>query len=260
MSELSTLGNILLFTFLGSIGALLGGVILLSKEKASRKLSHFLASFAAGTLLGAAFFDLLPEAAHQAEETGIDVFLWTFIGIAIFFLIERFIHTFHHHENYDGHDVRHESRTTIPLIIISDTLHNFLDGVVIAATFLVNIPLGVITTFAVIAHEIPQEIGDMGLLVHKGMKRGRVIFVNIVSACAAFAGAVLTYIVGVKLVEQLSIFLALTAGFFIYIALSDLIPEIHHEKRKGYALLETALLLLGVLLIYLSVSFLEHGR
>src|SRR3989344_6084848 len=219
MSELSTLGNILLFTFLGSIGALLGGVILLSKEKASRKLSHFLASFAAGTLLGAAFFDLLPEAAHQAEKTEVDVFLWTFVGIATFFLV----------------------------------------GVVIAATFLVNIPLGVITTFAVVAHEIPQEIGDMGLLLHKGMKRGKVIFVNIVSACAAFAGAVLTYIVGVKLVEQLSIFLALTAGFFIYIALSDLIPEIHHEKRKGYALIETGLLLLGVLLIYLSVSFLEHG-
>lgn len=258
---MSTLGYILLFTFIGSIGALIGGLILISKEKFALKISHFLASFAAGTLLGTAFLDLLPEAAHHAEEAEhgeVNIFLWTLIGIVLFFFIERFIHWFHHHE--EQHDHEKESKATIPLIIIGDTVHNFLDGVVIAATFLVSIPLGIITTFAVAAHEIPQEIGDFGLLLHKGMKRKKIIYVNILSAAAAFAGALLTYFLGDTIEGSLPIFLAITAGFFIYIAASDLIPEIHYEKRKGFAIIESLLLVLGIIVIMVSVSFLEHGH
>ena len=97
---MSTLGYILLFTFLGSIAALVGGFILLSYEKLAVKISHFIASFAAGTLLGAAFFDLLPESLNESGESGVDIFLWTLLGIIFFFLIERFIHWFHHHEEY----------------------------------------------------------------------------------------------------------------------------------------------------------------
>jgi zinc and cadmium transporter len=255
---MSTLEYILLFTFIGSIGSLIGGIILLSKEKLALKISHFLASFAAGTLLGTAFFDLLPEAAHEAEETGIDVFLWTLLGIVIFFFIERFIHWFHHHEDFHSHS--DEKKSTLPLIIISDTVHNFIDGIVIAATFMISIPLGIATTFAVVAHEIPQEIGDFGLMLHKGLSKGRIIAVNILSAAAAFAGALLTYGMGEVLQAYIPIFLALTAGFFIYIASSDLIPEIHHEKRKGFAIIETILLLLGILLIWFAVGFFEHGH
>src|SRR3990167_898104 len=97
---MSTLGYILLFTFIGSIGALIGGFILLSREKFAIKISHLLASFAAGVLLGTAFFDLLPEAFHEGRRQGVDVFFWTLVGIVIFFLVERFIHWFHHHEGY----------------------------------------------------------------------------------------------------------------------------------------------------------------
>ncbi len=254
---MSTIANILLFTFIGSIGALLGGLVLLSYEKFALKISHFLASFAAGVLLGAAFFDLLPEAAHEAEELGINIFFWTLVGIILFFLIERFIHWFHHHEEY--HEHKKESKSTLPLIIIGDTVHNFIDGVVIAATFMVNAPLGVVTALAVFAHEIPQEIGDFGLMLHKGLDKKKIILVNILSAASAFAGAILTYILGDIIEGYIPVLLALTAGFFIYIALSDLIPEIHYEKRKGFALLETVLLLLGVFIIWLSVSFLHHG-
>src|SRR3989338_1471328 len=129
---MSTLIYILLATFLGSIVSLVGGIILLSKENFMLKISHFLASFAAGVLLGAAFFDLLPEAAHEGEKLGINIFLWALLGIIIFFLLERFIHWYHHHEEH--HQEHEESKTTIPLIVFGDTMHNFIDGVVIAAT------------------------------------------------------------------------------------------------------------------------------
>lgn len=256
MQELSTLGYILLFTFLGSIVALIGGIVLLSYEKFALKISHFLASFAAGVLLGAAFLDLLPEAVHGGEESGIDVFLWTLLGIVLFFLLERTIHWFHHHEEF--HKDKKESKSTLPLIIIGDTMHNFIDGAVIAATFMVSVPLGIVTALAVFAHEVPQEIGDFGLMLHKGLARKKIILVNIISASVALAGALITYLLGNILEDYIPVLLALTAGFFIYIAASDLIPEIHYEKRKGFAVIESLLLIFGVMVIWLSVSFLPH--
>lgn len=254
---MSTLAYILLFTFIGSIGALIGGFVLLSHEKFALKISHFLASFAAGILLGTAFFDLLPEALHEGEETGTDVLFWALFGIVLFFLIERFIHWFHHHEEYHEHEK--ESKSTLPLIIIGDTVHNFIDGVVMAATFMVSVPLGIVTALAVFAHEVPQEVGDFGLLLHKGLSRRRILFVNIMSAAVAFVGAILTYLLGDFLSSYIPVFLALTAGFFIYIASSDLIPEIHYEKRRGFALIESILLIVGIVVIWFSVNLLEHG-
>jgi len=255
---MSTLGYILLFTFIGSLGALIGGLILLSYEKFALKISHFLASFAAGILLGTAFFDLLPEAVHEGEEAGIDIFPWALFGIVLFFLVERFIHWFHHHEEF--HKDEKESKSTLPLIIFGDTMHNFIDGVVIAATFMVNVPLGIATAISVFAHEIPQEIGDFGLMLHKGLKPTKIILVNALSAAVAFIGAIMTYLLGNVLEPYIPAFLAVTAGFFIYIASSDLIPDIHHEKRKGFAFIESALLVIGVVAMAISVSLLEHGR
>ncbi len=252
---MSTLGYILLFAFIGSLGALIGGIILLSYEKFALKISHFLASFAAGILLGAAFLDLLPEALHEGEKNGIDVFFWTLLGIVVFFLLERLIHWFHHHEEH--HEHHKESKTTLPLIIIGDTMHNFIDGIVIAATFMISIPLGIVTAIAVFAHEVPQEIGDFGLMLHKGLKRKKIILVNIVSAAFAFLGAGIAYMTGDVLESYIPIFLAITAGLFIYIAASDLIPEIHYEKRKKAAFFESLLLLLGIILVWISVNSLE---
>jgi len=258
---MSTLAYILLFTFFGSIAALIGGIVLLCYEKLALKISHLFASFAAGILLGSAFFDLLPEAVHESEKLNINVHLWALIGIILFFLIERFIHWFHHHEHQHEKQFSHERETksTVSLIVIGDTVHNFIDGVVIAATFLVSIPLGVATTLAVAAHEIPQEIGDFGLLLHRGLSKQKIIVVNIVSAGVAFTGAIITYLLGDILEGYMPILLALTAGFFIYIATSDLIPEIHHEKRRGFAIIQSLLLLVGIATIWLSVSLLEHG-
>lgn len=257
MPDMPVISYILFFTFLGSIGALIGGLLLLSNKTIALKLSHFLASFAAGTLIGAAFFDLLPEALHEAQNSNINVFFWVVTGIVIFFLLERLIHSFHHHEKH--HEQKQETKITIPLIIIGDTVHNFIDGVVIAATFLVSIPLGMLTTLVVFAHEIPQEIGDFGLLLHKGLSRKKVVLVNVFSASAAIVGALITYLLGGAIESYIPIFLGLTAGFFIYIATSDLIPEIHFEKRRDFALIHTIMLILGILLMWFSVGLIEHG-
>lgn len=249
---------IIFYTLLGSVFSLVGGILLLVNRINTIKISHLLSSFAAGTLLGTAFFDLLPEALEESGE--MNIFLWALIGILSFFILERLIHWFHHHEGFEAHEKTHKhtvGKPTVPLIIFGDSVHNFIDGVTIAATFMASIPLGIVTTLAVAAHEIPQEIGDFGILLKKGMKKKTVLLVNIISAITSVVGAVLTFFLGSRIENFLPIFLSLTAGFFIYIAASDLIPEIHEENRKGFALIETILLLLGVGTIYVLVELLH---
>lgn len=249
---MSTFAYIILFSFIGSVVSLCGGAVLLYREKIVLKSSHLIASFAAGTLLGTAFLDLLPESLEDKGD--VNVFFWTLFGILMFFLMERFVYWFHHHHQHE----EQKKKPTIPLIMLGDTIHNFIDGVAIAATFLVSVPLGVVTSLAVAAHEIPQEIGDFGLMYHKGLKRKKIILFNFFSALAAMAGAIATYFAGDLIQGLLPVFLSITAGFFIYIAASDLIPEIHEENRKGFAFYESMLLILGVIVIWVSITLLEH--
>ncbi|MDO8269357.1 MAG: ZIP family metal transporter [Candidatus Levybacteria bacterium] len=249
---------ILFFNLLGSLVSLSGGILLLVRKNLAYRFSHFLASFAAGTLLGTVFFDLLPEAVHEAEDVGHGlevVFVYTLGGILFFFLLERFLHWFHHH-GYEEHLIK--GKPIIPLLIIGDTIHNFIDGIAITATFLVSIPAGIVTTLAVGAHEIPQEIGDFGIMLKHNLSWKKILSVNVLSAGASFVGVFLAYYYGVK-VEGLSvIFISIAAGFFLYIALSDLIPEIHHENRKGLAFWETICLFLGVVSIYFALFFIRE--
>lgn len=245
---------IIVFTLIGSVISLAGGILLLLRPKFTENISHLLASFAAGALLATAFFDLLPEAVEESAHLGVEVgqlFIWTLVGILFFFLFERTVHWFHHHQH--EHE-KENAEPIIALIVVGDTIHNFIDGIVIAATFLVSIPLGIITALAVGAHEIPQEIGDFGVLLKKGMKPKKVIMVNIVSALTALLGAVLTFFIGERIEGLALIFLPITAGFFIYIALSDLVPEIHHENRKGFAVKESLMLILGVVVVYFVIN------
>lgn len=248
---MSTFVYIIIFSFVGSVVSLVGGIFLLIKQRIALKFSHLIASFAAGALLATAFFDLLPEASAGAQ--GADVFLWTLVGILLFFLLERFVHWFHHHHEHG--DVK--TKPTVSLIMVGDTVHNFIDGVAMGATFLVSIPLGIITSLAVAAHEIPQEIGDFGLMLHRGVPRKKIVLFNIFSALAAMVGALLIYFAGDMVEKFLPVFLSITAGFFIYIAASDLIPEIHEENRRGFAFWETLLLLIGVVVIWGMVTLLE---
>lgn len=255
---MSVISYIIVFTLIGSLFSLIGGVLLLLKQNFTLRISHLLSAFAAGTLLSSALFDLLPEAQHHAESMELahrDIFIWMLIGILAFFLLERFIHWFHHSHVHD-----HEEKHTVPLIVVGDSLHNIVDGVVIAITFMTSIPLGIITTLAVAAHEIPQEIGDFAVLLKKGLSNKKVLVINIVSALLSLASALITFFVGERITNLIPYALSLTAGFFIYIALSDLIPSIHHENRRGFAFYESLMLFLGVLLIAGLVTFLHPGH
>lgn len=249
--QMGILAYIIIFTLIGSVVSLIGGVLLLIKEKFAIKISHFLTSFAAGTLLGTAFFDLLPEAQVAGAGNKVNIFLWVLLGILIFFLLERFIHHHDHGKNPE------DKKSVVPLIVIGDSLHNFIDGVAMAATFLVSIPLGVVTSLAVATHEIPQEIGDFGLMLNKGVPRKRVLLINFYSALAALAGAILTYLAKDIIQGLLPAILALTSGFFIYIAAANLIPEIHSRENQKIAFWETIMLLLGVIVVYFAISTLE---
>ncbi|MGK2856663.1 MAG: ZIP family metal transporter [Thermoanaerobaculia bacterium] len=251
---MTTLGYILVFSLVGSMISMAGGFVVLSRSGLAEKVSHLAAPFAAGALLGTAFLDLLPEA---AESGGPAIVGWAIVGMLVFFFLERFVHEFHHQHTH-AHDEDHGNKATVPMVIIGDILHNSIDGVVIAGTFLVSVPLGVATTIAVSMHEIPQEIGDFGLLLHRGVDRRRVIIYNVLSAMATVVAALITYAIGVRVLEVLPAFLAVTAGFFIYIAASDLIPELHRHRRLGTAgRLDPFILLGGIALIWITVLVLE---
>lgn len=245
-----------LFNFLGSFVSLVGGLFLLWRKNWTEKITPLLIAFAAGAMLAVSFFDLLPEAFETMEELGISsssIFNSALVGIVAFFIIERFILWSHHHHSND----EMEARPTIPLLIMGDTVHNFLDGVTIAATFLVSVPLGIVTSLAVGAHEIPQEIGDFATMLHLGIGRKKVIIINIVSALVSFIGVIFGFYVLSAGSYIIPILLGFAAGNFIYIAASDLIPEIHGAYKKEKAITQTSFFLLGIVLVYFAINLLE---
>ena len=215
---------ILTFTFIGSIASLVGSFFLLTRRRLTESFSGQIINFAAGVLLATAFLDLLPEAAKEAR--GGNIFTPVLLGIVIFFFAERFIQWFHGHH-------QHGQMTNTWLILAGDGVHNFIDGVIITASFLTSIPLGIVTSLAVGAHEIPQEIADMSVLLANGLSKKRALLYNFLSALTAFAGAILAFFFAATIRENLYIFLSLTAGFFIYISASDLIPSLHEKYLKN---------------------------
>lgn len=235
------LGNIIIASSIGSILALVGGIVLLWKEAWMRRVSLFLVSFAAGTLLGAAFFDLLPEALEEVE--GKDgIFVAIVLGLLAIFLFEKMLR-WHH-----CHDEKCDERTLSSSILFGDAIHNFLDGVAIAAAFLVSVPAGITTTIAVFFHEVPQEIGDFGILLHAGYSKGKVFVLNILTAMTTFAGAIGGYFFLSYIEHWIGYILAFTAGVFIYIAASDLLPEVRHKEERR-AVGHTITVIVGVILI-----------
>ncbi len=242
-------GHIIIFSLLGGVISLLAGVFLLSKRSWADKLARYATPFAAGALLAAVFLDLLNEGIEQARPY--TVLLATLIGMIIFFFAERFLHWFHHHH---GDETKHSDANT-SLIIIGDTLHNALDGVAIAASFLVSVPTGIITTIAVAAHEIPQEVGDFGLLLNKGLSRKKVLAVNILSALATLAMALITFWLGSDAKLPIGALLGLSAGFLLYIAASDIIPTIHDEVPKNKLFdIRPLLLVAGAIVVGITIN------
>jgi zinc and cadmium transporter len=244
--------------FLSSIGgvfSLIGGVIMLSRKKLADNLAQYATPFAAGALLGAVFLDLLKDGLEEASAN--TVLMGALIGFLLFFFAERFLHWFHHHHMHEHPEDK--DITTKPLVIIGDTIHNAMDGVAIAAAFIANPAAGIVTTIAVAAHEIPQEIGDFGLLLSKGMSRKKVLIVNIVSALAATAAAVITLALGNADMLPVGFMLGLSSGFLLYIAASDIIPDIH-EQAPTHKLFEwrAMLLLAGVIVVGASIYIAHH--
>lgn len=240
--------TILFFTFLASIASLFLVALMLLQEKKVKRISFHLVSFGAGALLAAGFTDTLPEAVGLSKET----FLYVTAFIALFFFIERVFLHFHHHEHEEGKNLR----LPIPFLLFGDALHNFIDGISIATTFIISFPLGFVTTTAVFIHEIPHELGDFGILLHSGYSRNKVLGFNVLTGLAAFAGAIVGFYFGAKIAGSLPIFLSLTSANFIYLSLTDLLPEIH-EQSRGKGLLHTMPFFLGVTIILLLTHFLK---
>jgi len=234
------LGWIMLFSVLGSVGAIAGAALLLFFQEGTRKiLLPCLLSYAIGTLLGAAFLGMIPNALEQ--NTALAISGTVLAGIVIFFVLEKIIIWRHCHEaECEVHGAAG------PLILIGDAFHNFVDGFVIAAAFLTSVPLGVAASLAVIAHEIPQEVGDFAILLENGYSKTRALALNMLSSLATLPGAVIAYFFLGATREAVPFILALSAASFIYIAVADLVPSLHRQTGLKPAIKQIVLVLAGI--------------
>jgi len=241
-----------------SLISFIGVITLVFKRKLLEKLVMVLVSFAAGALLGGAFLHLLPEAA----EAGGPIFLMVLLGIILFFIIEIYLYWYHCHA---GHIHKHKHRNHKCIIkpmgylnIIGDGVHNFIDGMIIATAFIVNIELGIITAIAVIFHEIPQELGDFGVLIHSGFSRTKALLFNFLSALTAVLGVIITYAFASS-IQGLTVYLIpFAAGGFIYIAMTDLMAELKEEGNLKKTTLQLFIFLLGIAVMWLIKLAFHH--
>jgi zinc and cadmium transporter len=235
---------IILFSVLGSVGAVLGAaLVLIIPENVRKILVVNLISYATGTLLGAVFLGLVPKALAAASS---DLLAWLLFGLLFFFVLEKLVLWRHCH--VPGCDVH---ASTGPLLLIGDAFHNFTDGVIIAGAFLLSMPLGVATGLAVISHEIPQELGDFAILLDSGYSRQQALFYNTVSALSTLPGALLAYYFLAPMLQVVPYILLMGAASFLYIALVDLTPYLHRRFGLADSLLQLALILAGIATIWL---------
>lgn len=227
-----------------SLISLAGIITLLLKDKLLDKALILLIGFSAGALIGGAFLHLLPEALESGGSQA--VFLYVILGFIFFFILEKYLHWRHCHEGVcDAHAFTY-------LNLIGDGIHNFTDGLVIGASFNVNIDFGIITALVVILHEIPQEIGDFGVLVYGGFSRSKALFCNFMVALTCVAGTVLGYFASLSTQTFSSFLLPFTAGGFIYIAACDLVPELHKEESLRKSVPSMLTFLCGIAFILLA--------
>lgn len=249
------ISQLLFYSLIGGFFSLAGSWLLLWRADFAKRFILPLLSFGAGAFLGAAFLDILPEAIEMVSEPH-PVFIAVVIGFVFFFALERVLMRYFHVHSAHEHADHTES---LPFLLIAgDCLHNFLDGVVIGLAYLVNPNLGLVTTLAIAAHEIPQEIGDATVLLNQGWPKRRIILVNIGQSLLTVPGALIGYAVGMAISPYLPYLLALAGGMFIYIAASDIIPEIHHRASHRHAFSVLFYLVIGVALVGV-LSSLAHA-
>lgn len=240
---------------LGSAVSLLGGALLFTTKKRRQQAIMLAMPFGAGALLAAAFFDLLPEAFEMGSAR--ELLLWMLCGFLVFFLVERVAGWFHRHHEHEDITGRHESQRR--LIVFGDFAHNAIDGAAIGAAFVANPVLGIITTIAVSAHEIPKELGTFALLLSRGWRDKTALLANILTAVATIVVAVIVYLLGSSEQLPIAILLAVTAGFFVYIAASDIIPDIHEQPRRP-GMIQAGMLILGVVLVGSLITLLHSAE
>jgi zinc and cadmium transporter len=231
---------IIFFSVLGSIGAIAGAGLMLTLPAMLRgHLLPYLISYATGTLLGAAFLGMIPAALEEAPAR--EILASVLAGMVLFFILEKLVIWRHCHDS----DCKVHGQAA-PLVLVGDAFHNFVDGVVIAAAFLISIPLGVATAIAVIAHEVPQEIGDFAILLESGYSRSKALVLNTLSAATTLPGAMLTYFWLENTRALVPYILALSAASFIYIGTADLVPNLHRRVLLKDAVHQIVLMLLGI--------------
>lgn len=258
---------IVLFTLLGgALSALAASVFLVAPESLRNRVLPHLVSFATGALLGAALLGLLPHAIEQVGISGThNVGLTLLAGLLIFFVLEKMVLWRHcHQEVCEGHAPhahahghatdQQRDAASASLILIGDSFHNVLDGVLIAAAFMTDVHLGVVTALAVIAHEIPQEVGDLAILLHGGMSRMRALTLNLLTSLTSVVGGVAAYFALGPVKQILPYAISLAAASFLYIAVADLIPGLHRRVDAGSGVRQFVFIVLGVAVIYVSHS------
>ncbi|UCE96828.1 MAG: ZIP family metal transporter [Candidatus Bathyarchaeota archaeon] len=242
-------------TFLISLLSFIGALVLFLREKIMNKILMLLVSFSAGALIGGAFLHLIPEAIHEIgvdESSLLLAFSYLLIGFCTFFVLEQLI-SWHHH-----HATSHPKIMPFSyLILFSDGIHNFIDGLVIAAAFMLNLHIGATTSLAIALHEIPQEIGDFGILIHGGFDKVKALILNYISAVSVVFGGIVGFILYEQLGSSIAFLLPFAAGNFIYISSTDLIPEIRFKESLVRSLIRFIVFLCGIGLMII-IRFTSH--
>jgi len=250
---LSSLLYAILAVAVVSLLSLLGIFAISLKEGTLDRILFILLSLSAGSILGAAYLDLLPEAVEFFGEEQLSMMvLYITLGFLGFFFLERFIYWYHGHVH--GYESNVEEKMTVKrfvyINILGDGIHNLVDGMIITASFFITTPVGLTTTVAVIFHELPQEIGDFGVLVYGGFSRYKALFVNFLSALTAFAGILISNYFSIHMENFVGSLVAFGTGGFIYLAASELIPEIQKEENIGKSMVQFVLFVFGIVLIW----------
>jgi len=238
------LAYIILATFIVSLISFVGIFTLTLKDKILNQILLILIGLSAGALMGGAFLHLLPEAVESS--TGLDVFLLVLVGFILFFLIEKVLHWRHCHKGEcDVHTFRYMN-------LIGDSIHNFIDGLIMAASFTVSIPLGITTTIAIATHEIPQEIGDFGVLIYGGFAKNKALLLNFLVALTAVLGGIVGYFISNRIENVVLYILPFAAGGFIYIAATDLVPEIRKELDMKKYMATLIVFICGIIIMWIT--------
>jgi zinc and cadmium transporter len=246
--------SIIIASLAVSLVAFIGLFVVFKKKNLADSQLNYLVSLAIGTLLGAVFLHLLPELAEQEIINFSTASIIILGSIVSFFILETILH-WHHCRHDECHDHK-DKKQLIYMNLIGDGIHNFVDGALIASSFLVDFKLGIIVTLAVIVHEIPQELSDFGVLLYAGLTKARALFYNFISACVAILGAILAYTFAQTMELITPVLLAIAAGNFIYLAAADLIPEIHHQREAKRLFQSVITIIFGILVVVILNTFL----